>query len=328
MVTERNHAIDLLKFLAAILITNSHMGTLYPGVFHSLATGGAIGDGLFFFCSGYLLMMGKEYDFFNWYKRRINRVFPTIFAVALIGIIVFDDDPTLKNVIIHGGGWFVQAILVFYAVFWFVKRFLSDKLWIAYVIDGIFILAWFVFFWDKDLFILTNATYLRWPCYFMVMLLGASAYRLEKNKNETDMRNRLALPFCLLLALLLFYYGYQLVENRLPILNKVQIVLFPTLMGIIWIIYSICSNSSVQKVYRSKYVYWPVYYISACCLEIYLSQGWCFGFGRQLIKYFPLNVIATFILVFVVAYLVKVFSNFLSQTFKTEKYDWKGMVKL
>lgn len=48
MVKERNIAIDVLKFIAAILITNSHMGILY-GKYNELATGGAIGDVLFSF---------------------------------------------------------------------------------------------------------------------------------------------------------------------------------------------------------------------------------------------------------------------------------------
>ena len=62
---------------------------------------------------------------------------PTVFAIAIIGILVFSEDPTLKFVIINGGGWFVKAILVFYAVFWFVKHYLSERMWIAYLIDGI-----------------------------------------------------------------------------------------------------------------------------------------------------------------------------------------------
>lgn len=49
---ERNIGIDILKFFAALLITNSHMGMLY-GKYDILATGGAIGDVLFFFCSGF-----------------------------------------------------------------------------------------------------------------------------------------------------------------------------------------------------------------------------------------------------------------------------------
>lgn len=51
---ERNISIDILKCIAAILITNSHMDSLY-GQYSILATGGAIGDVLFFFCSGFTL---------------------------------------------------------------------------------------------------------------------------------------------------------------------------------------------------------------------------------------------------------------------------------
>lgn len=43
---ERNIGIDILKFFAALLITNSHMELLY-GKYSVFATGGAIGDVLF-----------------------------------------------------------------------------------------------------------------------------------------------------------------------------------------------------------------------------------------------------------------------------------------
>lgn len=45
-VQHRNVGIDILKFFAVILITNSHMDLLY-GRWSILATGGAIGDALF-----------------------------------------------------------------------------------------------------------------------------------------------------------------------------------------------------------------------------------------------------------------------------------------
>lgn len=47
-----NISIDILKFFAALLITNSHMELLY-GKYSMLATGGSIGDVLFFFASGF-----------------------------------------------------------------------------------------------------------------------------------------------------------------------------------------------------------------------------------------------------------------------------------
>lgn len=63
---ERNIGIDILKFFAALLITNSHMELLY-GKYSILATGGAIGDVLFFFCSGFTLFLGRMGRFDNWY---------------------------------------------------------------------------------------------------------------------------------------------------------------------------------------------------------------------------------------------------------------------
>lgn len=54
---QRDLSIDILKFLAVIAITNSHMELLY-GKYSTLATGGAIGDVLFFFASGYTLFFG------------------------------------------------------------------------------------------------------------------------------------------------------------------------------------------------------------------------------------------------------------------------------
>lgn len=59
MAQNRNVGIDILKCIAAILITNSHMGMLY-GKYSVLATGGAIGDALFFFVSGFTLFLGGE----------------------------------------------------------------------------------------------------------------------------------------------------------------------------------------------------------------------------------------------------------------------------
>lgn len=102
MMKQRDISIDILKFFAALIITNSHMGLLY-GKFSMLATGGAIGDVLFFFASGFTLFMGRMGRFDNWYKRRVNRIYPTIFAWAILAALVFDYQNDMKYTVIHGG---------------------------------------------------------------------------------------------------------------------------------------------------------------------------------------------------------------------------------
>jgi hypothetical protein len=67
----RNKAIVLFKFFAALLITYSHLGLLFPKL-GGLVTGGAIGDGLFVFCSWFTLFLGRDGGFLNWYKRRVS----------------------------------------------------------------------------------------------------------------------------------------------------------------------------------------------------------------------------------------------------------------
>lgn len=81
---KRDISIDILKFFAVFLIINSHMDACFPPKYSILATGGAIGDVLFLFASGFTLFMGRMDDFPNWYKRRIDRIFPSAFVCAMI----------------------------------------------------------------------------------------------------------------------------------------------------------------------------------------------------------------------------------------------------
>lgn len=80
---QRDISIDILKFFAVLAITNSHMEMPY-GKYSVLATGGAIGDALFFFASGFTIFLGRIRSFDNYYKRRINRIYPTVFAWAIM----------------------------------------------------------------------------------------------------------------------------------------------------------------------------------------------------------------------------------------------------
>ena len=301
---------------------------LYPGLFSPLATGGAIGDALFFFASGYTISYSRGGDFFNWYKRRVNRIFPTLFAVAAIDIVFFCLNPSLKEIVVGCGGWFIQCIFLFYAVFWFVKRFLMNKLWVAYIINTIIALIWYIAFWDYDVFILHNGTYLRWSLYFFMMLLGSSLATKERTLNDNIKKYPLGIILLLLVVLLCFYYGYQIVETKISLLKYGQILLLPTLMGIVYCLYLVCKSKAFITFYSYKLSHSFIYWTSTLCLEVYLCQHWVIPIGASYIQFFPLNVFTSFIAIVIGAYFLKVVSNFLSQTFKSEDYDWKFMIKL
>ena len=140
---QRNIGIDILKCFAAIVITNSHMDILYPK-FGALATGGAIGDALFFFCSGFTLFLGRMGRFDNWYKRRINRIYPTVFAWAILGSLLFGYHNDINNILLSGGGWFVSCIMLYYVLLYFIQRYLLEYLKLVFTIVMIICASYFV----------------------------------------------------------------------------------------------------------------------------------------------------------------------------------------
>ena len=68
--------LDFIKFLAALFITNSHFLPLYENVNPAFATFGVHGNALFFFVSGYLVMLGKNkmLSFKGWFFNKIKKL--------------------------------------------------------------------------------------------------------------------------------------------------------------------------------------------------------------------------------------------------------------
>lgn len=116
-MNERDYSIDILKFLAVFLIINSHMDALYVK-YDVLATGGAIGDVLFLFASGYTLLLSKRnLRFDNWYKRRINRIYPSVFVCVVMGT-MFISKHSINLTALWGGRIYCSYHDLLYSYFW------------------------------------------------------------------------------------------------------------------------------------------------------------------------------------------------------------------
>lgn len=80
----------------------------------------------------------------------------------------------------------------------------------------------------------------------------------------------------------------------------------------------------LEKILQMNCVGKLIRFIAALTLEIYLV-----GFVlciTSLNDIFPLNIIIVFGIIVLVAYVVKVISNFVIQTFDKDPYNWKQMV--
>lgn len=236
----RNISIDILKCIAAIAITNSHMELLY-GKYSVLATGGAIGDVLFFFCSGFTLFLGKIGRFDNWYKRRISRIYPTVFAWAIMGAFIFGYHYDMKYTIIHGGGWFVTCIMIYYIVLYFIQHLMLNRLKWAFGICSILIVIWYLAMNRPTDYNMYGATYFKWGHYFLFMLQGAMLGISQKKWKFSFKSDLLKLLGCIVI-----YYTILFAGRKIEPLNNWLIISLIPLLYITFYFYKIC-NSEVLK---------------------------------------------------------------------------------
>ena len=122
---QRVLALDILKFLAVFFVINSHSDSLYPTDYRALATGGTIGDGLFLFCSGYALFLGQKRSFSDYFKRRIQRIWPSLFVSVVVLALLYHFRVHLVDFI---GRSFIRALFVYYILIYFINRYLSKQL--------------------------------------------------------------------------------------------------------------------------------------------------------------------------------------------------------
>lgn len=126
MTTIKNYnpAFDVLKCIAAIMITNSHFTALYKDFNTSFATLGVHGNALFFFVSGFLLFSSLQRKNFNepfstWYPKKVKRLWiPIIVLAILTGFF-------RPNVTWHSfmpTPWFVKCFLVSFPIIFFIIK--------------------------------------------------------------------------------------------------------------------------------------------------------------------------------------------------------------
>lgn len=309
----RNVGIDWLKMLAVFLVMNSHMHMCYPK-YAFLSSGGAIGDALFFFASGFTLFMGRKLRFDNWYKRRINRIYPSIIATAIFAWALWDNTDTIGDILLGKRYWFISCILVYYVLLYPIKE-IRDGAYASYcfVVGGaICILLYFAFFNNGVSFY--RGGLFRCFAYFLIMLQGAIM-----GKSASTYEYKWFHPI-LFLAFVAVFYMLYFVGNH----NALILLSFVALFGVARYCYLSCCAPFLKKLYNNRWVGQIVYIISQCCLEVYLIQK--FVFTKELNSIFPLNIIVIMIAVLLMAYIVKTVAEFISQTFKSEPYEWNRML--
>lgn len=320
---ERDYAIDIVKFLAVLLIINSHADIMYPKL-QILATGGAIGDCLFLFCSGFTLFWGGQKSFDSYYKRRISRIYPSvIMSVLFVHLVGMTSTFSMKEL---AGGNFIIAIMVYYVLLYLVRKYALER--IGWVLAAVIVVSlavyvlWFPYKYEvssKGLYGIT--THYRWIPYFAAMLIGAYVGMKRKELNY-----RPWLDFIKLIACVAIFYSIQYGAKIYRPLAPWQVVTLFPLMGITIYFYKCCNCNWLKRIYQSKWGNAVIMIVGGLCLESYLIQYSLFT--DKMNSIWPLNLIIIVFVILFCSYIVRCVARWFAQTFRTEDYEWKKIFSL
>lgn len=261
-----------LRALAAILITNSHYSGVYP--INIIACGGLLGDVIFFALSGFVLVNIKE-NFINWYKKRLIRIYPSIWIITLVYIILgfytFESwsisDYFLYPTYYH----FVASIVVLYIPYYFIasNNYLRNR--VPYIMLGTLIIQLFIYlyFYDKTYYHIDTV---REPMirflFFQSMLMG-----LYFRVNHAKYVNRKKLSnWVLLLSSLLVYFATKLAFVKIEEISQFQIINQVTLFATLYLVFKCFASIDAQLLKAPRIVRTSVAFIAQITLQIYSVQ--------------------------------------------------------
>src|SRR4051812_42339330 len=109
------------RFIAILLITNSHLDKLYP--IPMLGSGGALGNSLFFMISGLgLALSGKmqTLGFPIWFRHRVSKIYASLWPIVIVfPLVLFSEwkhwsiTDYSYHLLYPTTYWFISAIIVF-----------------------------------------------------------------------------------------------------------------------------------------------------------------------------------------------------------------------
>ena len=264
---------SLVRCLAVLLITNSHFDDLYPDA--RLGTGGALGNTLFFLLSGYGLAISLRSGsasgekFGDYWLRRLGKIFPVLWLVTLVAIL-FNDEWSAMSVsdwffkmVWPLQYWFICAIVVCYALFYWLGKRSGKALWLSIMLLGIPYFFCYFLFLDLSQFSIENS-YFKWIVYFQIMLFGAWLSKQPFHANP-------AKDASMLMVCVLMFFGIKLSLAFLH-LWWLQFLLHLILFPFALFAFRFLSAPVVVEFIRSVGLYPTAVFLAGLTLEIYLVQ--------------------------------------------------------
>lgn len=297
-----------LKAIAIILIVNSHCDSLYP--IPALATGGALGNAIFFAVSGFCLYP-INMNFKEWCIKRIKRIYVPIWIVTVITVSIglMDIDGFIgcvRTFIWPTRFWFAGAIVVYYLLYYALKDLTTKKNFVEIWI--VCIALYFVYYFtllDTSTWIVEAAGlhsiegYFKLIYYFAAMMIGKwFAVNIESLSSLRDCRS-LWLANTVFSFILVF--GFKFLMNRYVVLYRAQ---FLNQFFVLYFVVAVFMLMVQEERYLRKFgiCLRIVTFLATLTFEIYLVHGFVISSVSEIV--FPINMIIAIPLILILAKLL------------------------
>lgn len=324
-VRERDTALDLLKVIAVLLITNSHFKVLYQDINPALATGGVPGNAIFFFVSGFALTLGSSAkgSYIDFVKNKIRRLMPTFIVWNIFANMIALKDISWKDFILIPEYWFVQCIFIMYLLIYPFLR-MDKKTFMCLIMASVLImLSMMLLFPYPDRSVFNDVT-LRYFCYLTPFIFGLYC-GIHNNMVKSQCKYRDGL-----IGLVLFVSYFAVVsfgkckENWMyytEILALIPLNLF------IFFLYRFFSLKNISKMVKNnKLLFFCIRFMSLLSLQIYVVQFYLITDNYN--RFFPLNFLIVFLIIIINAYGLYVFTRFFEQTLSKESWNLRKILHI
>lgn len=187
--------------------------------FGFLATGGALGCGLFFFISGYVMAYTRTTTFSEWIQKRLGRFLPPILVTGFIcgfGITLIFSTTYL---------WFVHCLIAYFIAFYFIKKYAFNHLTAIIVLSSVVYSIYFFYSGHAHGF-MYGPTAGKYFLFFIFYLSGIAFRRIEYRPQRAAFLASLILTPVLLAAdmILRFLIRYQGLSDYLLLISPVLLI--------------------------------------------------------------------------------------------------------
>jgi hypothetical protein len=332
---QAKYGTDMLRCLAIIMIINSHMDVLYP--IPEMATGGAIGNAVFFMLSAYGISLSDESNpksFSVFMGKRISRIYPPVWssivfiiipliiinyyespesAIDLAILFGLNDPLTAIGIIFYPPTqyWFLCALMLYYVIGFFAIKLYDPARMLLLLAPAFFLyVIFYIDISDYSRLVIEQQIKFKLVFYYGVFMFGIY---LAKSRGRSIIFNGSGIFYLVLLFVsVLVFYGHKLLmaAGYLMEYQFVQhIMIFPIILSLICLLQSKFIHTVLDSSAKLKFC---VGIISAMTLELYLTHGPIRGLVLRLGLSFPLSVLSYVVIVVVYSYVLHSINSRLS----------------